>query len=148
MPDDQGKEYSNLVVHPKGGERSSTSAADQSGQLLLTLTLTPDGGCLGESNVIDTKIITVDSVPVISGPSTDTHCQLALNDRFQVSGIQIQNTTSYNWEILPGATGNLSANNVANPFYTPSLNDYQNGSVTLRLTAISVGECSPNNPTH
>ena len=37
---------------------------------------------------------------------------------------------------------------MANPFYTPSLNDYQNGSVTLRLTAISVGECSPNNPTH
>ncbi|MEK9603191.1 MAG: PKD-like domain-containing protein, partial [Flavobacteriaceae bacterium] len=121
-------------------------ASNQTGQLVLTLTNTPQDGCFGENAVVDTKIIDIQAIPIITGKTTDTHCQEQINDNYQVDGIVVQNTNTYSWQIIGGG-GTLSQNNVLDPIYSPVLNDYQNGSVTLRLTAEGIGECSTD-PTH
>ena len=101
------------------------------GIVTLTLDVTNTNGC---SDASDDLILTITGLPSSNAGSDQTICS--------TSGVSLNGTAS-NGTILWTSSGNgsFANNNLENVSYTPSVDDINNGSVSLTMT-VSSGGCS------
>jgi gliding motility-associated-like protein len=112
-----------------------TAAEIASGTLTLTLTSTGNGDC---NAVSASRVITFTAAPTVNAGANGTVC--ANNASIAVSG----SVTVATGGIWSGGTGTYSPNNsTLNTTYTPSAAERAAGTVTLTLTTVGNGTCSP-----
>jgi len=112
-----------------------TAAEIASGTLTLTLTSTGNGDC---NAVSASRVITFTAAPTVNAGANGTVC--ANNASIVVNG----SVTVATGGIWSGGTGTFSPNNTTlNATYTPSAAERAAGTVTLTLTTVGNGTCSP-----
>jgi len=112
-----------------------TPAEIASGTLTLTLTSTGNGNCTAVSS---SRVITFTPAPTVNAGANGTVC--ANNAAISLNG-SITVATGAIWS---GGTGTFSPNNTSlNATYTPSAAERAAGTVTLTLTTVGNGNCSP-----
>ncbi|MBK9146810.1 MAG: gliding motility-associated C-terminal domain-containing protein [Flavobacteriales bacterium] len=112
-----------------------TAAEIAAGSLTLTLTSTGNGNCTAVS---DSREITFTAAPTVNAGSNGTVC--ANNATISLSG----SVTVATGGIWSGGTGTFSpSNSTLNATYTPSAAELAAGTVTLTLTTVGNGNCSP-----
>jgi gliding motility-associated-like protein len=105
------------------------------GTLTLTLTTTGNGNC---GQVADSKVITFTPAPTVDAGPNGTVC--ANNAAIALAGV-VNGASGGTWS---GGTGTYSPNaNTLNAVYTPSVAERNAGNVTLTLTTVGNGNCSP-----
>ena len=121
------------------------------GYVVLTLSATPEGDCSGKADVVDSFRITYSQPPnvqVIVGdvngdgveeyPSSFCGSGTYTFTSDQVVG---ENVASYNWETVGGDGTFSDPVDNQTPTFTPGPGDKSNGTVRIKVTAFSVGEC-------
>ncbi|MBX2972320.1 MAG: IgGFc-binding protein, partial [Flavobacteriales bacterium] len=112
-----------------------TPAEIAAGTLTLTLTSTGNGNCTAVS---DSRVITFTPAPTVSAGTNGTVC--ANNASISLNG-SITVATGAIWS---GGTGTFTPNNsTLNATYMPSAAERAAGTVTLMLTTVGNGNCSP-----
>ncbi len=105
------------------------------GSINLTLTATGTVPCNGQAT--DVKTINITPSPIVNAGPDATLCQ---GNTFTVSSATATGTSTLTWST--SGSGSFSGNGTLNPTYTPSLNDFVSGSVTLTLTGTATAPCS------
>jgi PKD repeat protein len=110
------------------GEQDQTSSTIE-----LTLTVGGIGSCGKE---IDSKTVTITPIPtIILNESSSKICQYSSYD---ITNIEVENTSSVEWN--SSEAGTFSNKYSANTSFTPDSD--VSGTVTLILTAYSIGSCA------
>src|SRR5690606_4216642 len=104
------------------------------GSVSLTLTSTDNGGCNAESDVM---IISFTDEPTVNAGSDGFVC--SNNSDITLNG----SLTIANFGIWSGGNGSFSNTTDLNAVYTPTAAEITSGSVTLTLTSLDNGTCSP-----
>ncbi len=105
------------------------------GTVTLTLTATPNSPC--SDPVSDAAVLTIIPAPVANAGPDVTLCW---GEVYYLDNVTVQNAVSITW--TTSGTGTFDNANIQNPIYTPSVQDCQNGSVTLTLTVMGASPCS------
>ncbi|HRF79525.1 MAG TPA: hypothetical protein PL070_05505, partial [Flavobacteriales bacterium] len=112
-----------------------TPAEIAAGTLTLTLTSTGNGNC---NAVSSSRVITFTAAPTVNAGANGAVC--ANNSAISLNG----SVTIATGGIWSGGTGTFSPNNTTlNATYTPSAAERAAGTVTLTLTSVGNGNCSP-----
>ena len=112
-----------------------TPAEIAAGTLTLTLTSTGNGNCAAVS---DSRVITFTPAPTVNAGVNGTVC--ANNATISLNG-SVTVATGALWS---GGTGTFTPNNsTLNATYTPSAAERAAGTVSLTLTTVGNGNCSP-----
>ncbi|MEZ4757858.1 MAG: gliding motility-associated C-terminal domain-containing protein [Flavobacteriales bacterium] len=112
-----------------------TPAEIAAGTLTLTLTSTGNNNCAAVS---DSRVITFTPAPTVDAGVNGTVC--ANNATISLNG-SVSVATGAIWS---GGTGTFTPNNsTLNATYTPSAAERAAGTVTLTLTTVGNGNCSP-----
>ena len=117
------------------------SDPNESGTFIFTLTAQPDSPTCTNPSVSTTKV-TVVAKPTARFsvlPAQDSICE---GEDYTVSTALASNYSKLEWS--SNGTGDFSNENGLTPTYRPSINDINNGSVKLILTAISKSPCADN----
>jgi large repetitive protein len=123
-----------------------TPAVDFYGEVILTLKTDDPGTC---EEVLDTKIITIDPVPIVDAGTSNPVCQSSSPQPITLSGASVSGGGSTAaWSITAGE-GELSnkaqTENPENVTFTPAVNYI--GTVVLTLTTNTPGTCTAVNAT-
>jgi hypothetical protein len=113
----------------------STAGDASLGNVTITLTAVPQGGC--SSNAVSSMTLSVTKLPAVFAGNDTTLCE---GDDYVLSGATISNGITPTWTTL-GGDGTFNSNTLLNPTYTPGATDLSNGSVTLVLTAQPNAPC-------
>lgn len=105
------------------------------GSVTLTLTATPISPC--SDPVSDAAVLTIIPAPVANAGPDATLCW---GEVYYLDNVTVQNAVSITW--TTSGTGTFDNPNIQNPIYTPSVQDCQNGGVTLTLTVTGAEPCS------
>jgi len=112
-----------------------TPAEIAAGTLTLTLTSTGNGNC---NAVSSSRVITFTAAPTVNAGANGAVC--TNNSAISLNG----SVTIATGGIWSGGTGTFSPNNTTlNATYTPSAAERAAGTVTLTLTSVGNGNCSP-----
>ncbi len=112
-----------------------TPAEIAAGTLTLTLTSTGNNNC---ASVTDSRVITFTPAPTVDAGANGTVC--ANNASINLNG----SVTVATGAIWSGGTGTFTPNNsTLNATYLPSAAERTAGTVTLTLTTVGNGTCSP-----
>jgi gliding motility-associated-like protein len=110
-----------------------TPAAGETGQVTLTLTVTPLAPC---SAVTDQMILTISkSATANAGPDTT----ICAGNPFTLTGASATNYQSVTW--TTSGTGTFNNPHAVNPVYTPSQADIINGTVVLTMNIDPIVPC-------
>lgn len=118
----------NLFPTYKLGEEDQSKST-----IKLTLTASGNGSCGVET---DSTIITITPIPTIS--LDETNGKICQYSSYNITNVVVENAISVEW--TASESGTFSNKNSANTSFTPD-SDFS-GTVTLSLTAYSVGSCS------
>lgn len=105
------------------------------GTVTLTLTATSASPCADA--VSDAVVLTIVPAPLAQAGPDATLCW---GEVYYLDNVVIQNAASITW--TTSGTGTFDNPNIQNPVYTPSVQDCQNGGVTLTLTVTGTTPCT------
>ena len=105
------------------------------GNVTLTLTAGPNAPCADP--VSSSMVLTIIPAPMANAGPDATLCW---GEVYYLDNVTIQNATSITW--TTSGTGTFDNPYIQNPIYTPSIQDCQNGSVTLTLMVTGAEPCS------
>ncbi|MGC8865135.1 MAG: hypothetical protein ACP5O2_05365 [Bacteroidales bacterium] len=105
------------------------------GTVTLTLTATSASPC--NNPVSDDVVLTIVPAPVAQAGPDATLCW---GEVYYLDNVVIHNAVNITW--TTSGTGTFNNPNIQNPIYTPSVQDCQNGSVTLTLTVTGTSPCT------
>jgi gliding motility-associated-like protein len=109
-------------------------AAGETGQVILTLTVTPVAPCQAVS---DQMVLSISTTATANAGPDAASCGPA---PFTLSGASATNYSALTW--TTSGTGNFNDPHVINPVYTPSLVDILTGHVVLTLTIDPIIPCA------
>ena len=109
-------------------------ASGETGQVILTLTVTPVAPCQA---VTDQMVLTISQSAFANAGPDATSCA---GDPFTLSGASATNYQSVTW--TTSGTGTFNDLHAVNPVYTPSLIDILTGTVVLTMTVDPIVPCA------
>ncbi|MBK7213950.1 MAG: gliding motility-associated C-terminal domain-containing protein [Bacteroidales bacterium] len=110
-----------------------TPAANETGDVTLTLTVTSNAPC---SNATDQMILHIYAMPTAFAGNNDTICE---GSSYTLLGSAATNYSSLIWST--SGTGTFNNAGALHPVYVPSPSDVVNGFVYLVVTAFGNGPC-------
>ena len=118
------------------------------GQVTVTLTADPIAPCIG--SVEDSLIITFKQAPVVDADITSENNILSPVCEDEPAASTQLNASALNYQSIQwtsSGTGSFDIDNILNPVYEFSTQDFDNGSVTLTITVEGDVNCSPKSDT-
>jgi len=112
------------------------AAADIGNLVVLTLHAVGKANC---NEATDDMNLLVFAAPVANAGPDDNAC---VAQPYTVNGASVDNETTVQWDVNPGAQGTLINANTLTPTYTPATGDIGT-TVTLTLTVFGESNCDP-----
>ncbi len=103
----------------------------------VNLTMLAQGSAPCYATADDSMILNISSSPTVYAGTDGIICT---GDTYSVTNATATNYAALSWST--SGSGTFTSGNTLNPTYNPSALDYQNGSVTLQLSALPLGTCS------